>query len=158
MFILFFPSQGFLNHSASCEKSGANQKPLTWEDAFYCTRKQLLIIMQNNSLITKFWNTVYFVVKWIFLSFFIQFYFLSYSFFSYNQGIFLKISLLVCLQLPKMQCVRNWCLHMNTYNLQHYIIFMPTFLNMHYTRSCCIAAVQELCVIFQYFPPYTGNV
>lgn len=57
------------------------------------------------------------------------------------------------LATTQMQCVRNWCLHMNTYNLQHYIIFMPTFLNMLYTRSCCIATVQELCVIFQYPPP-----
>lgn len=57
------------------------------------------------------------------------------------------------LATTQMQCVRNWCLHMNTYYLQHYIIFMPTFLNMLYTRSCCIATVQELCVIFQYSPP-----
>lgn len=44
---------------------------------------------------------------------------------------------------------------MDMYYLQDYIIAKMFLL---VTRSWYIAAVQELCVIFQYFSPYTGNV
>lgn len=108
-------------------------------------------------------SIVSFVVKLFFyhLFFFIQFYFL-YSFFllSRNLSIFL-MTLLSCLQLPKMQCNKNVCLHVDMYYLQDYIIakmFLLVLMFLHFTRSWYIAAVQELCVIFQYFSSYTGNV
>lgn len=157
MFILFI-FRGFLNHPASCEK-WSESKTLSWEDSFYCTREQLLKMIQNNPSVFQQPNLNYcfFCCKIVFyhLFFFIQFNFL-YSFFllSRNLSIFL-MTLLSCLQLPKMQCNKNVCLHMDMYYLQDYIIAKMFLL---VTRSWYIAAVQELCVIFQYFSPYTGNV
>lgn len=106
-------------------------------------------MIQNNPSVFQQPNLNYcfFCCKIVFLSsiFLYSFYFL-YSFFllSRNLSIFL-MTLLSCLQLPKMQCNKNVCLHMDMYYLQDYIIAKMFLL---VTRSWYIAALCNFSILF----------
>lgn len=59
------------------------------------------------------------------------------------------MTLLVCSQLPQMQCVRNGCLHMDMYNLQDYIIAKISLYTLYQKMvySCSVGAMCNLSIL-----------